>query len=122
MSRSASNLAAVDADDDQLVLVLLFELRQVGQHVVAVDAAKRPEIEQHDLAAQLGKRDRTGIDPADASLEAGCAALAVETSAPRGDRRPTDRDREPDRAAPESQRMTEDDANDDDGQQQRSQP
>ncbi len=39
VSRSAAKLGRVDANDDQLVLVLLFELGQVGKDVVAVDAA-----------------------------------------------------------------------------------
>ena len=51
-------LGRMDADDDQLVLVLLLELGQVGEDVVAIDAAERPEIEQDDLAAQLGEGDR----------------------------------------------------------------
>ena len=46
-------LGGVDADDDQLVLVLLLELGEVGQDVVAVDAAERPEVEQDDLALEL---------------------------------------------------------------------
>ena len=48
-------LGGVDADDHQLVLVLLLELGQVGQDVVAVDAAVGPEVEQDDLAPQLGR-------------------------------------------------------------------
>ena len=43
-------LGGVHADDHQLVLVLLLEPGQVGQDVVAVDAAIGPEIEQDDLA------------------------------------------------------------------------
>ena len=60
MSRSASNLAGVDADDDQLILILFFELGQVGKDVMAVDAAERPEIEQDDLAlaARAGRSGR----------------------------------------------------------------
>ena len=63
-------LGRVHADHHELVLVLGFELGQIGKDVVAVDAAESPEIEQHDLAAQLGQGDRTGIDPVDASLQA----------------------------------------------------
>ena len=64
VSCSAGELGRVDADHDQLVLVLLLELGQVGQDVVAVDAAERPEVEQDDLAPQLGEADRAAVDPA----------------------------------------------------------
>ena len=46
---------------------------------MAIDAAKRPEIEQHDLAAQLGERDRTGVDPADAARQAGADPWLYDT-------------------------------------------
>ena len=46
-------LRRVAADDDQLVRVFVFEVLQVGQHVHAVDAAVGPEVDQHDLAAQI---------------------------------------------------------------------
>ena len=51
-------LAGMDTDDHELILIFFFELGQVRQDVMAIDAAKRPEIEQDDLAAQLGERDR----------------------------------------------------------------
>ena len=35
----------------------------MGQRVDAVDAAERPEVDQHDLAAQVGDAQRTGIEP-----------------------------------------------------------
>ena len=70
VSCSAVNLARVHADDHELVLVLLLELRQVGQDVVAVDAAVGPEIQQDDLAPQLGQADRAAVDPAHAAAEA----------------------------------------------------
>ena len=63
-------LAGVNADDNELILIFFFELGQVGKDVMAVDAAERPEIEQDDLAAQLGKSDRAGVDPVDASSQA----------------------------------------------------
>ena len=63
-------LGRMDADDHKLILIFLFELRQVGEDVVAIDAAKGPEIKQDDLAAQLGERDRAGVDPADAAPQA----------------------------------------------------
>ena len=50
-------LGGVDADDDQLCGVFPFELLQLRDDVHAVDAAVSPEVEQHDLAAQLANRD-----------------------------------------------------------------
>ena len=65
-------LGGVDADHDQLVLVFLLELGEVGQDVVAVDAAVGPEVEQDDLAAELLHADRPGrVEPAEASRQAG---------------------------------------------------
>ena len=51
-------LRGVDADDYELVPVLLFEALQVRDDVHAVDAAVSPEVEQHDLAAQRRERER----------------------------------------------------------------
>ena len=63
-------LGRVHADDDQLVLVLLLELGQVGEDVVAVDAAEGPEIQQHDLPFEVGDLDRLiGVEPRDAAVE-----------------------------------------------------
>ncbi len=58
-------LRRVHADHDQDVAVLLFERAQLVQHVQAVDAAEGPEIEQDDLAAQVGQRDglAAGVQP-----------------------------------------------------------
>src|SRR5215469_10099113 len=58
------------ADHDQGVAVLLLQRPQLVEHVKAVDAAERPEVEQHDLAAQVGERQipTTGVEPA-AALE-----------------------------------------------------
>jgi hypothetical protein len=54
----------VDADDDELARVLLLEPLEVGDDVQAVDAAVGPEVEQHDLAAQLRERERAvGVEP-----------------------------------------------------------
>ena len=66
----------VDTDDHQLVLVLLLELRQGRQDVVAVDAAVSPEIEEDDLPLELGQRNRSGVDPLDAALETRQIVLA----------------------------------------------
>ena len=43
----------VAADDHEFVGIFLFEIFQVGQNVDAVDAAVRPEVDQHDLAAHI---------------------------------------------------------------------
>jgi hypothetical protein len=52
------------ADDDQFVGVLRFQFFQVGDNVHTVDAAIRPEVEQHDFAAQVTERERlVGIQP-----------------------------------------------------------
>jgi len=65
----------VHPDDHQLVGVLLFEAHQVGNDVNAVDAAVRPEIEQHHLAPQLGKRERpVDVDPVETVGEFGGGA------------------------------------------------
>ena len=37
---------------------------QVWNSSDTIDAAVRPEIDQDDLAAQIGKRERTSLDPA----------------------------------------------------------
>ncbi len=71
-------LGGVHADHHELVLVLGLELGQIRKNVMAVNAAKRPEIKQHDLAVELGKRDWTGIDPVDPALQARTACLAHE--------------------------------------------
>src|SRR5205085_7414212 len=63
-------LRRVDADDDELPGVLLFEPAQVVDDVHAVDAAVSPEVEEHDLAAQAGNRERlVGVQPAAAALK-----------------------------------------------------
>ncbi len=65
-------LGRVDADDDDLVGVLLFQLGQVGQRVNAVDAAERPEVEDDDLAAQVFELDGAGgVEPAAAAVQFG---------------------------------------------------
>jgi hypothetical protein len=67
-------LGRVDADDDELARVLLFEPLEVGDDVHAVDAAVSPEVEQHDLAAQARNRERpVGVEPAAPALKLGRA-------------------------------------------------
>ena len=48
-------LRRVHPDRHQYVAVPLLQRPQLVQHVQAVDAAERPEVQQHDLAAQLGQ-------------------------------------------------------------------
>ena len=65
-------LGAMDANHDQFVGVLLLQLRQVGQGVDAIDAAQSPEIEDHDLAAQVLHANGAGrVQPGDASVQLG---------------------------------------------------
>src|SRR5699024_4419226 len=53
-------------DRDEHGAVLLVDGAQLVQHVEAVDAAERPEVQQHDLAAQVleGEVLAAGVDPA----------------------------------------------------------
>jgi len=62
-------LGRVDADGHQDVGVLLLERAQLGQDVQAVHAAEGPEVEQDDLATQVGQRElaATGVQPAAAA-------------------------------------------------------
>ena len=65
-------LRRVDADDDEHVGVALLDLAQLVDDVQAVDAAERPEVEQHDAPAQPGQRQRLrGVDPAAGAVELG---------------------------------------------------
>ena len=50
--------AGVDADHNEAVRELALKPFKVGDDVLAVDAPLRPEIEQHDLAAQLLEAER----------------------------------------------------------------
>ena len=64
--------AGVDADDDQCVAELGFELLQVRDDVLAVDAAEGPEIEEHDLALEVRERQRLlHVEPGDAGGDCG---------------------------------------------------
>ena len=65
-------LGGVDADDNDLLGVLLLQIGEVGQRVDAVDAAERPEIEDHDLAAEVLEFERAGrVEPGDAAVQFG---------------------------------------------------
>ncbi len=59
-------LRRVHADGDEHVGVRCLERAQLVQDVQAVDAAERPEVEQHDLAAQVGEGQvaPAGVQPA----------------------------------------------------------
>jgi hypothetical protein len=48
-------LRRVHADDDEFLGVLLLQWAQFVEDVEAVDAAERPEVEEDDLSAQVGK-------------------------------------------------------------------
>src|SRR5450756_931699 len=64
--RLVHELGRVHPDDDEDVAVLLLEPAQLVQDMQAVDAAEGPEVEQDDLAAQVGQREVTaaGVQPA----------------------------------------------------------
>ena len=62
-------LAGVNANDDESVAELLFELLEVGDDVLTVDAAKSPEIEDDHLAAQA--RDREWLADVEPGVTAG---------------------------------------------------
>jgi hypothetical protein len=68
-------LAAMDADDGDMIGVLLFEPPQLRKYVDAVDSAVRPEIEEEQLTAEVGEREAPspGVDPIERCWEVGCA-------------------------------------------------
>ncbi len=62
-------LRGVDADDDQAAAaVRLLEVLQVGDGAHAVDAGERPEVDEHNLAAQAVHGEGLAVQPA---VEAG---------------------------------------------------
>ena len=70
LSCSPSNLAEWTPIDHELVRIGVLELLELRQHVHAVDAAEGPEVEQHELAAQVGERERLGgVDPLEVAIE-----------------------------------------------------
>lgn len=57
-------LGRVDANHHQVLGVGLFELFQLGEDVHAVDAAVRPEVQEHELPVQVLQFDRpVGVEP-----------------------------------------------------------
>ena len=46
-------LRRVHADDRQNITEPSFDRPELGQHVMAVDAAQRPEVQQHDATAKV---------------------------------------------------------------------
>jgi hypothetical protein len=50
-------------DDEASILVGVIQSRDVRQRPSAVDAAVCPEIDKDDLAAQICKVERAGIEP-----------------------------------------------------------
>ncbi len=66
----AVELRRVDADDDQLIGILLFQPDQVGYLVDAVNSTQGPEVEDDDLAAQVLELNRgPGANPARAAVQ-----------------------------------------------------
>jgi len=71
-------LGRVNADDDELVGILSFQLLQVGQYVHAVDAAVGPEIEKDNFPANIGEPDgMIGIKPAQGAVELGRCSVCL---------------------------------------------
>jgi hypothetical protein len=67
----------MNANHDQIVWIRVLQLLQLRQNVHAVDAAKRPEVEHHELAFEVLEVDRpAGIDPGGAAIERRRANLA----------------------------------------------
>src|SRR5262249_23858028 len=72
-------LGRMHADDHELVGLLRLKLLQIGDDVHAVDAAIRPEIEQHDFAAQVTQADRFfRIEPFHARREIGSVDITLK--------------------------------------------
>jgi hypothetical protein len=51
-------LGGMNADDDQFTGEFTFQLPQLREDVEAVDSAVGPEVEDDQLAAQVGERER----------------------------------------------------------------
>ena len=71
----ARELAALDANDCNIIGISLFELPQLRKNVDTVDSAVGPEIEQEELAAKIGelKPAAAGVDPVERVREIGRA-------------------------------------------------
>jgi hypothetical protein len=71
-------LGRVHADDDQsLFLVLVGPGTDVAERAQPVDARVRPEVDEHDLAAQPLGGERLRVEPARRTVEGRQAALDV---------------------------------------------
>jgi hypothetical protein len=65
-------LGRMDADHEQVVAELPLEVAQLLEHVHAVDAGLREEVEQHDAPAQRCERERArGADEAARAVQFG---------------------------------------------------
>ena len=83
-------LGRVHADDHEPVAVVGgIPGLEVGQRPLAVDARVGPEVDQHDLAAQRGERQRRRVEPATARDQRRCGAVVgqARAAARAGDRR-----------------------------------
>src|SRR3954467_5652495 len=57
-------LRRVDSDDDQPVVAIGVRPRpDVWLRAQPVDAGERPEVDEHDAAAQIGRAERVGVEP-----------------------------------------------------------
>src|SRR6185436_77871 len=65
-------LRRVDADDDEsLVAVLLGPRAKVAERAEPVDARVRPEVDEHDLPAQVSRFEWLCVEPPGGTVEAG---------------------------------------------------
>ncbi len=65
-------LGAMDADDEELIVEVGFEIPQLRDDVQAVDSAVGPEIENDELASQVGDLQRAlGVEPGQPIRELG---------------------------------------------------
>ena len=66
-------LGRVHANDYQLLLIGLLQPRDGGEDVVAVDSAEGPELEDDDLALQVGQlQGPRDVEPLATAGELGC--------------------------------------------------
>ena len=76
-------LGRVHAEDDEpLRSIALVPRLQVRERAEAVDAGVRPEVDQHDLAAQRMEAERPRIDPRGDVVDVGRGAVILQRHLP----------------------------------------
>src|SRR5690606_28453885 len=77
-------LCRMHPDDDQCVRKLPLDLPQLGKQMEAIYSAVGPEIEDHELAAQIGEPQRPlGVEPLEIVRELGRSYYAARPAAVR---------------------------------------